>query len=59
MMHLDEYLAKAKTIEEVVGLAVGAGSACWEHMEGTGVFQSEAASQVVDAASARIRELMQ
>jgi hypothetical protein len=55
----DEHMAGAETVEEVLGLAVGAGSVCWEHLEGTGVFQSEAATDIVDKACTRIRELMQ
>lgn len=32
----------------VIGQAVGAASVCWESMEGTGVFQSDRASRIVD-----------
>ncbi|QPX62631.1 hypothetical protein SEA_WOLLYPOG_82 [Arthrobacter phage Wollypog] len=34
----------------IVAEAIGAGSACWENLEDAGVFQSERAAAVVDAA---------
>lgn len=37
-----------KTLSEVIGQAVGAGSVCWEDMSGTGVFQDGRASMIVD-----------
>ena len=46
------------SIEEVVGQAVGAGSTCWENLEGTGVFQSTQAAFVAGEAVDRIRELI-
>lgn len=48
----------AQSIEEVLGLAVGAGSTCWEHMAGTGIFLSNEASEVVTEASKRIHVLL-
>jgi hypothetical protein len=46
------------SIEEVVGEAVGAGSTCWTHLGGAGVFQSELAGEIVEHAVVRIRELI-
>lgn len=37
-----------ETLEEVIGQAVGAGSVCWESMEGTGVFKDDVARQIVE-----------
>jgi hypothetical protein len=54
----DEHMANASTIDEVLGLAVGAGSICWGHMEDTGVFQDQLAGEVVEKAAARVRELL-
>lgn len=49
---------EAQTIEEVLALAVGGGSTCWEHMAGTGVFLSTEAKEIVDEASIRIHTLL-
>lgn len=43
-------------LEEVIGNAVGAASTCWEHLENTGVFDGERASQIVDETVANIRK---
>lgn len=43
-------------LEEVIGNAIGAGSTCWEHLENTGVFDSERASKIVDETVAIIRK---
>lgn len=37
-----------KTLEEVVGVAMGAASSCWESLGGTGRFQAEVAAQIVE-----------
>lgn len=37
-----------ETLEEVVVQAVGAGSACWEHLDRAGVFQSERAKAIAE-----------
>lgn len=47
--------SEPRTLEEVVGQAVGAGSVCWEHMDGTGVFQARRAKQIVEEAVGWIR----
>ena len=52
-----EPIAQASSVDEVVGLAIGAGSVCWEHPEFAGVFQSEQATAIIDTAVTRIREL--
>ena len=43
------------TIEAVVGEAIGAGSVCWESLTGTGVFQDQRASQIVDEVVAWVK----
>lgn len=48
----------ADTLEAVVFQAIGAGSVCWESLEGTGVFQDGQAREVGEAAVARIRALL-
>lgn len=42
-------------INVIVGMAVGAGSMCWENMSGTGVFQSDQAKLIADQASEAIK----
>ena len=37
-----------QTLEEVVFQALGAASACWESLEGAGVFQSDRAKTIGD-----------
>lgn len=44
------------TLEGVVGEAIGAASVCWESMAGTGQFQDQRASQIVDEVVAWIKE---
>ncbi len=36
------------TIKQIIGEAIGAASVCWESLEGTGVFDSTRASQLID-----------
>lgn len=36
----------ATPIDQVIGEAIGRASVCWENMEGTGVFDSDTASQI-------------
>lgn len=36
------------TVEELIGTAIGAGSMCWEHPGGAGVFDSDRASLIVE-----------
>lgn len=36
------------TLETAVGIAIGAGSVCWTTPEGSGIFDSERASEIVD-----------
>lgn len=50
-------IAKATTRDEVLGLALGAASTCWESLEGTGVFDSFEAGRILSATSARLTEL--
>lgn len=46
----------AQTVAEVVGMAVGLGSMCWEPRP-TGVFDSTEASKAVDEAMDRINQI--
>ena len=50
-------LNKADTREEVIGLALGAASVCWETPEGSGVFDSNEASLITKDTLARLAEL--
>lgn len=45
-----------RTLAEVVGQTAGAVSACWEHLDRAGEFQSEQASRFVEEAVAWIEE---
>ena len=42
-------------VEEIIGNAIGAASTCWESLEGTGVFDSERASQICDEVMAMLK----
>lgn len=53
----DEMLAKATTRDEVLGLALGAASMCWENVNGAGVFESARAQAILQALSARLEEM--
>lgn len=35
-------------LEQAVGLTIGAASVCWENMNGTGVFESDRAKELLD-----------
>lgn len=48
---------EAKTPEEVIGLAVGAGSGCWEDLSQTGVFDDQRARWIVDSAVEAMKRL--
>lgn len=50
--------AEAKSIDQVLNLAVGAASVCWETPEGAGVFDSDRALDIAKAASERIHEMI-
>lgn len=41
-------LDQSKSLEEAVGLALGAASVCWDPMDGTGVFMSERCAKIGD-----------
>lgn len=56
---IDEAETTEGKIRAAVGMAVGAGSVCWERVEDAGVFQSERASAITDEATAAILELLQ
>ena len=43
---------------ELIGVAIGAGSVCWENPGGAGVFDSTRASEVADAAYQRLQTLL-
>lgn len=42
-------------LESAVFQALGAASTCWEHMEGTGIFESGRAKEIGDTLVAAIR----
>lgn len=48
----------ATSVREVLGLAVGGGSVCWEHVDKAGVFQSEDARLIVEGAAGAIERLL-
>lgn len=52
-----ELIPRAETVREVVGLAVGGGSTCWESMAGAGTFQDQDAAKITDLAVAKINDL--
>lgn len=39
-------IREADTLEEAIGLSIGAASACWDNLEGAGVFESERAAAI-------------
>ncbi len=43
-------------LSEIVGIAVGGGSVCWENMDNKGIFNDQLAKQIVDTALHDIRE---
>lgn len=43
------YDQEPKSLEQAVQIAVGGASACWEHLEGAGVFQDDRALEVSQA----------
>lgn len=38
----------ADTLEEAVGLSIGAASACWDNLSGAGTFESERAALITE-----------
>lgn len=46
----------ADTLEEAIGLGVGAASACWDNLEGAGVFDSTRATLITEMLLFRVRE---
>lgn len=49
-----EFQTIPEYIRQTITMAVGAGSTCWENLEGTGVFDDRHARAVADAAVARV-----
>lgn len=43
---------------ELIGVAVGAASMCWENVSGAGVFDSTLAAKIADAAYARLQMIL-
>lgn len=41
-------------LEQAVYLAIGRASACWDHLEGAGVFDSDTAVEIGEALLARV-----
>lgn len=60
-IHIDklkELLEAATSAPEVLGIAVGAASVCWEDVRGAGIFDSEGAKEVLDQTMARLDVLL-
>jgi hypothetical protein len=57
MTEPESLFAGADTPTELLGLLAGAASVCWSNPGGAGVFDSEQASSLIDAAVARLIEL--
>lgn len=55
--HDDNLFADADNPTELLAQLAGAASVCWTNLSGAGVFDSEGASALVDAAVARLVEL--
>ena len=49
-------LAKCDTLEEAVFTAIGGATACWENLEGAGLFESERAQEIGDALLDLVRD---
>lgn len=49
--------ADADNVTELLGLFAGAASMCWEHVDLAGEFDSQRASELVDAVVERLIEL--
>lgn len=47
-------LDDADSILSAIGIAIGAGSMCWEHVDRAGVFNSSRASMIVDLLHRRV-----
>lgn len=56
VMDFDEFKPEDQNLKTIVGSAVGRASMCWERMEGTGIFQSDDASSIVDEVVAWIEQ---
>ena len=50
-----EMINKADSLEEAIGLAVGAASACWIPNTGSAVFDSERAAVITETLLDRVR----
>lgn len=49
-------LREADSLEEAIGLAIGAASACWENLGGAGEFQSGDAAAIAEALTELVRD---
>lgn len=50
--------AMCDTTDQLIGMAIGAGSACWTNLRAAGEFKSTEASEIVDHAQQRLAELI-
>jgi hypothetical protein len=57
VLDADGAFNNAETVEAVVFQAIGAGSVCWESMEGTGIFNDGWAHALGAAACQRLQEM--
>ena len=51
---ISQAILEAETLLEAIGLAVGGASVCWESMSGTGVFDDQRATVIVEALMERV-----
>lgn len=57
MATLEDMFEQAGSVQEVLGLAVGAGSSCWSNVREAGTFESARAADVVEKAHKAIARL--
>lgn len=51
-----EMIRSADTLEEAIGLSIGAASSCWDNLEGAGVFESERAGVITETLVELVRD---
>lgn len=49
-------IRSADTLEEAIGLSIGAASSCWDNLEGAGVFESERAAAITEELVELVRD---
>lgn len=51
-----QMIRSADTLEEAVGLSIGAASTCWDNLDGAGVFESERAAAITEELVELVRD---